>query len=39
MQLMDSVTNETPNFLDTKPKDHDKEKIANKNMLFRVLFV
>lgn len=24
MQLMDSVTNETPNFLDTKPKDHDK---------------
>jgi len=21
---MDSVTNETPNFLDTKPKDHDK---------------
>ena len=24
MQLMDSVTNETPTFLDTKPKDHDK---------------
>ena len=24
MQLMDTVTNETPNFLDTKPKDHDK---------------
>ena len=23
----------------TNPKDHDKEKITNKNMLFRVLFV
>ena len=24
MQLMDTVTNETPNFLDTKPKEQDK---------------
>ena len=23
----------------TKPKDHDKEKITNKNIIFKVLFV